>query len=218
MIKLIEDKLDKLDAYFAKNTANSKWIMILGITTITVYIGYAYLMPYTASLFQKSERDKQTVQKSIADQNTYLNSITVNGDREYYVKKYTQDIIDKKNQANEITQKIKLIDTNLEKLSDLLFNQKSWSKFLNSITNTAEVQNVDVGYITNHYVDNNGSFGHVLEIGVGCKGEYKNIIKFMNELEQNILVTDIFQSSLVSDKYSLDTIVDINISVWGINH
>jgi hypothetical protein len=40
----------------------------------------------------------------------------------------------------------------------------------------------------------------------------------MNELEQNILVTDIFQSSLVSDNASLDTIVDINISVWGINH
>ncbi|MEY3002161.1 MAG: hypothetical protein RLZZ428_536 [Pseudomonadota bacterium] len=217
-MKFIEERLDKLDAYFAKNTTNSKWIMILGITSITVYIGYAYLMPYTESLFQKSEHDKQIVQKSIIDHTTYLNSITVDGDREYYVKKYTQEIIDKKNQVNSVTQKIKLIDTNLEKLSDLLFNQKSWSKFLNSITNTAQMQNVDVGYITNHYVDNNGSFGHVLEIGLGCKGEYKNIIKFMNELEQNILVTDIFQSSLVSDNASLDTIVDINISVWGINH
>ena len=99
----------------------------------------------------------------------------------------------------------------------MLFNQKSWSKFLNSVTHKAEIQNVDLEYITNEYVDNNGSFGHVLEIGIGCKGEYKNIVKFMNELEQNVLVTDIFQSQMVSDINSSYTVADINISVWGIN-
>jgi hypothetical protein len=100
----------------------------------------------------------------------------------------------------------------------MLFNQKSWSKFLNSVTHKAEIQNVHLDYITNQYVDNNGSFGHVLEIGIGCKGEYKNIVKFMNELEQNVLVTDIFQSKVVSDANSSNTVADIHISVWGINH
>jgi len=135
-----------------------------------------------------------------------------------YVKKFDNDIVIKKQEIVNITDKIKFIDSNLEKLSDMLFNQKSWSKFLNSITNKAEIQNVDLQYITNHYVDNNGSFGHVLEIGVGCKGEYKSIVKFMNELEQNVLVTDIFQTELISDANSSRTVADINISVWGINH
>jgi len=100
-----------------------------------------------------------------------------------------------------------------------LFNQKSWSKFLNSITSKAEIQNVDLQYITNKYVDEHqGSFGHVLEIGVGCRGEYKNIVKFMNELEQNVLVTDIFKTEFTSDTNSSNVIADIHISVWGINH
>ena len=100
----------------------------------------------------------------------------------------------------------------------MLFNQKSWSIFLDSITDKAEIQNVDIQYITNKYVDTNGSFGHVLEIGVGCKGTYKSIVKFMNELEQNVLVTDIYGTSFSLEHNSSKIVSDINISVWGINH
>jgi len=217
-MKFLEDKLEALDIYFAPKKESEKWLVILGIAGIIAYLGYAYLLPYTENLYNKSERSKKSIQKSITDNNTYLNSITIRGDREYYVKKFDNDIVIKKQEIVNITDKIKFIDSNLEKLSDMLFNQKSWSKFLNSITNKAEIQNVDLQYITNHYVDNNGSFGHVLEIGVGCKGEYKSIVKFMNELEQNVLVTDIFQTELISDANSSRTVADINISVWGINH
>ncbi len=218
-MKFLEDRLEALDSYFAPKKESEKWIVILGIAGIIAYLGYAYLLPYTENLYKKSERSKKSIQKSIKDNNTYLNSITVGGNREYYVKKFDNDIATKKGEIVDTTNKIKFIDGNLEKLSDMLFNQKTWSKFLNSITNKAEIQNVDLQYITNKYVEENtGSFGHVLEIGIGCKGEYKNIVKFMNELEQNVLVTDIFQTEFTSDTNSSRTVADIHISVWGINH
>jgi hypothetical protein len=218
-MKYLEDKLEALDIYFAPKKESEKWIVILGIAGIIAYLGYAYLLPYTEDLYKKSERSKKSIQKSITDNNTYLKSITVGGDRDYYVKKFDNDIVIKKQEIVNITDRIKFIDANLEKLSGMLFNQKSWSKFLNSITNKAEIQNVDLQYITNKYIDENmGSFGHVLEIGVGCKGEYKNIIKFMNELEQNVLVTDIFKTEFIPDANSSKVIADIHISVWGINH
>jgi hypothetical protein len=169
-------------------------------------------------MYRKSESTKKSIQESIVDNNTYLNSITVGGDREYYIRKFDQDIVNKRKNIVNINHNIQFIDKNLEKLSDMLFNQKSWSKFLNSITHTAEIQNVDLGYITNKYVDSNGSFGYVLEIGVGCRGDYKNIVKFINELEQNTLVTDIYGTTFTSDPNSTSVLADINISVWGINH
>jgi len=217
-MKYLEDKLEALDIYFAPKKESEKWVLILGLAAVIAYLGYELLLPYTEDLYKKSERSKKSIQKSITDNNIYLNSITVGGDREYYVKKFDNDIVVKKKKIVDTTNKIKFIDANLEKLSDMLFNQKSWSKFLNSVTHKAEIQNVHLDYITNQYVDNNGSFGHVLEIGIGCKGEYKNIVKFMNELEQNVLVTDIFQSKVVSDANSSNTVADIHISVWGINH
>lgn len=217
-MKFLEDKLEALDTYFAPKKESEKWLMILGVAGLIAYIAYAYLLPYTESMYKKSESTKKSIQKSIVDNNTYLNSITVGGDRNYYVKKFDQDIVNKKQSIVRINDNITFIDKNLEKLSDMLFNQKSWSKFLNSITHKAEVQNVDLEYITNKYVDSNGSFGYVLEIGVGCKGEYRNIVKFVNELEQNRLVTDIYGTSFKSDQNSTKVFADINISVWGINH
>ena len=217
-MKFIENKLEALDIYFAPKKESEKWFVIGGIAFFIAYLGYELLLPYTEDMYNTSERNKKSIQKSIADSNTYLRSITVAGDRDYYVKKYDQDIVKKKGEIVNFNNKIKFIDNNLAKLSDMLFNQKSWSKFLNSITSKAEIQNVDLEYISNKYVNNEGNFGHVLEIGVGCKGDYKNIVKFMNEIEQNVLVTDIFQTELVADSNSSDVIADIHISVWGINY
>ncbi|HQT28771.1 MAG TPA: hypothetical protein PLH07_05675 [Sulfurovum sp.] len=217
-MKYLEDKLEALDIYFAPKKESEKWLIILGIAGFIAYIGYDFLLPYTEDLYNKSESSKKSIEKSIVDNTTYLNSITVGGNREYYITKYDKDIADKNNNIVNLNDKIKFIDTSLEKLSDMLFNKKSWSIFLNSITSKAEVQNVHLQYIANKYVDNNGSFGHVLEIGIGCKGEYKNTIKFINELEQNVLVTDVFKTEFIPDTNSSDVLTDIHISVWGINH
>jgi len=217
-MKFVEDKLEDLDAYFAPKKESEKWMFIFAIAFFIGYIAYMYLLPYTEKMFKKSESTKKTIQKSIADNNIYLNSITVNGNRQYYVNKFNRDIANKEKKIIHINEKIVFVDTNLEKLSDMLFNQKSWSKFLNSITTKAEIQNVDIEYIENKYVDNNGSFGHVLEIEVGCKGEYKGIVKFINEIEQNVLVTDVFGTKISLDPNSSQVLADINISVWGINY
>lgn len=217
-MKFIEDKLEELDVYFAPKKESEKWLLILGVAGIIAYLAYAYLLPYTEDIYNKSERSKKSIQKNIAEHNTYLNSITVSGDREFYVKKFDQDIKNKKQTIVDTKKKITFIDSNLAKLSGMLFNQKSWSKFLNSITEKAITHDVAIQYISNKYVDNNGSFGYVLEIAVGCKGEYKGIVNFINEIEQNRLVTDIYGTKFALDSESSDIIADINISVWGINH
>jgi lipopolysaccharide export LptBFGC system permease protein LptF len=216
-MKFLEDKLEELDAYFAPKKESEKWLIILGIAGMITYLAYEYFLPYTEQLHKKSEVKKKAIEKSIKDNTIYLNSITVNGDKDYYVKKYTRDIEHKKKRIVTQKEKITFIDSNLNKLSDMLFNQKNWSIFLNSITSKAEMQNVDLSYIRNSYVDTKGSFGHVLEVGVGCKGDYKSIVKFMNELEQNVLVTDIYGTQLSMDENSSKIVADINISVWGIN-
>lgn len=217
-MKFIEEQLEKLDIYFAPKKEIEKIGAIALLAGFIAYLGYDLLLPYTEGLHKKGERQKKTIQKSITDNNNYLSSISRGKDREFFVKKYTQDIVTKKKKIIHLHDKIAFINVNLDKLSDMLFNKKSWSRFLNSITTKAEVQNVDLQYIDNQYADTNGSFGHVLELTVGCKGDFKNIIRFMNELEQSVLVTDIFKTSFTLDDNSSKIVSDIHISVWGINH
>lgn len=217
-MKFLEDKLEELDLYFEPKKETDKWAMIVGVAGIIGYLAYGFLLPYTEELYKKSEKQKERLEVSIKDNSTYLKSITIGGDRDHYIKKYDKEIVNKKKHIVNLKHKIKLVNTNLDKLSDMLFNKRSWSKFLNSITDKASLHNVELDYIENNFANNKGSFGHVLEISVGCKGDYRNIIQFINEIEQNVLVTDIFKTELALDKESSKIVATIHISVWGINH
>jgi len=217
MMKFIEDKLEALDDYFAPKKESEKWLIILGIAGFITYLAYDYLLPYTERMHKKSEMTKKAIEKKIKDNTIYLESITANGDRNYKVKMLTREIEQKKKRVQKLEEKVTFIDSNLNKLSDMLFNRKNWAIFLNSITAKASAQNVDLANVENIYVDNNGSFGHVLEVGISCSGNYKGIVKFMNEMEQNTLVTDIYGTRMWMDENTSKVMADINISVWGIN-
>ena len=210
--------LNKLDKAFEAKSSNEKNMIFAMIFISIGYLAYALFLPYAEERYDKSVRDKETLQRNISTNKEYLKSITINGDREFYVKKYNSEIEVLEKKINVTNEKIGFIGSKLEDLSTLLFNKESWSKFLNSITHKAKVQKVNIKYIENNYVDNDGSFGHVLQISVGCNGEYKNIVKFMNQLEKSVLVTDIYGSNLYLENNNTTVSADINISVWGINH
>lgn len=210
--------LSSLDGFFEHKGDNEKWMILLMIFVVIGYMSYSFFLPFAEDRYNASNRVKESFQKSIITHKQYLQSITVGGDKKYYIKKYDKDIEELEKKTNLINDDINFISSNLEKLSPLLFNKENWSKFLNSLTDQAKKQEVNIDYIENHYVDNNGSFGHVLQIGVGCNGSYKNITKFMNQLEKNILVTDVYESHIYLDDNATTLAADINISVWGINH
>ena len=215
-MRVLADELEKMDKYFSGKKESDKWLMIVGVAGIIAFLAYSYLLPYAEKLHKSSEARKNRLTKSIAAENTYLNSITVNGDRNYYIKKYDKDIQNKKKQIASLNEKIAYINSSLNKLSGMLFNERSWANFLNSITENATTHNISLNFIKNRYVDSKGNFGHILEIEVDGTGNFKDVVGFINELEQNTLVTDVYSSTLQGNDEGISA--DINISVWGINH
>jgi hypothetical protein len=217
-MKAIINLLNALDEYFELKSENEKWMMIGMLTLVIGYISYTFFYPFAEEKYNTASHKNETLQKSIGSHKQYLQGITQNGDREFYIKKYDRDIENLKKEIKNANDDISFISVNLEKLSPLLFNKESWSKFLDSVTKQAKKQNININYIENNYVKNDGSFGHVLQISVGCFGTYKNIVKFINQLEKSVLVTDVYGSHLYLDKNDTVVSADINISVWGVNH
>ena len=217
-MKALVNFLNGLDSFFENKSENEKWMMIAMVTVIIGYISYSFFYPFAQEKYNKAHNKNNSLKKSISSHKQYLQSISKNGDKNYLVNKYENDIKKLDKQIENANDEISFISVNLDDLSPLLFNKESWSKFLNSITKQAKKQSVSINYIENEYVDNNGSFGHVLQIGVGCSGSYKNITKFINQLERSVLVTDIYGTHLYLDKNDTLISADINISVWGINH
>ena len=217
-MKALSNILESLDKAFESKSKNEVH-MIIGMVFLAIgYISYALFLPPAESEYKATLKKKENLQKSIIKHTEYLKGITVNGDRNYYVKKYDNDIKLLETKVETTNNDINFINGKLDSLSEMLFNKKSWSKFLNSLTHKAKAQNVHLDYIENNYVDNNGSFGHVLQIAVGCNGEYKNIVKFINQIEKSVLVTDVYGSHVYLEDNNTIMSADINISVWGINH
>jgi hypothetical protein len=71
--------------------------------------------------------------------------------------------------------------------------------------------------LTNRYIKDKKSFGHVLEMGIRCEGKFQSIMSFINDLEQNKLVTDVYNADLRLDPETHDIIADLKVSVWGVN-
>ncbi|HHO42367.1 MAG TPA: hypothetical protein ENN12_03305 [Epsilonproteobacteria bacterium] len=217
-MKILENTLESLDGYFSNKQEREKNVMIVGVAAFVAFLGYYTLLPTAKAMHTQSVKKKASVEKNINEHRSYLSSITVDGDKDYYVKQYDQEIATKEKEIKDYTFKIAFIDESILKLSDMIFNKKSWSTFLNSITDRAESNGIDIISIANNYVDSNNSFGHVLEIHIASQGEYKQMLKFINELEQNRLVTDVYRSVISPTRDESIVSADINVSVWGVNH
>ncbi len=216
-MRYIEDKLEELDSYFANKSSSEKWLIILAIAGIIGYILYLYLYPYAESRYKSSLVTQKGLVKKIAEEKRYLQSITVNGDRNFYIKKYDSDIAQRKKTIEDYQKKIALLNQSFAKLSEVLFNRKNWSIFLDSITARAHANDVKLIELTNKYVKDKKSFGHVLEIGIRAEGKFQSIMAFINDLEQNKLVTDVYASDIHYDPEKNTIVADLQVSVWGVN-
>jgi len=217
-MKELADFLEKMDAYFEGKKPSERLVLVMLPALLVAYLAWTLLTPPAEAAHTKSIADKQHIHKKLAEDKSYLRGITKNGDRDYQVKEYDMKIALNMKRAANYRKKITVLDKSLNKLSDMLFNQKSWSIFLDSITARAHEHNVQINQMTNRYVDTNGSFGHVLEMGLKCQGSFGGIVKFLNDLEQNTLVTDVYRSKVYTEANSTFVNADINISVWGVNH
>ncbi len=207
--------LEKLDNYFEEKKESEFYLMVLAVVAVFGLISYSYLIPITEKELRKDLSIQKELERKIRAEESYLASVTVNGDQRFKIKKLQSEIAGLKTRYSDLKEINEYSDYQIQTLSELLFNDKNWAKFLDSIALKAKKNNIDISLISNKFINNKDSFGHVLEIGVDCEGSYRNMIRFMNEIEESELVVDIYNIQLESNR----TInANFKVSVWGINY
>ena len=206
----IEDYLHKIDSSF-KNK-NKKDIQLTYIMLIGVIFAFSYYFFWDSS------------ENNFIDQNTQINNLKtkLNADKAYLNANPQIKITTLASQIN--TTQTKMLDfkdkndyikTKIAKISSLIYDERSWGTYINSISLNAKKYHIKITEFTNEYSKNNGSFGHILDLSVKFSGNFKNTLKFINALEQNDLVVDIHSLSIKAQD-TLNT--DLKISVWGITY
>lgn len=206
----IENYLHLIDSAFkekAQKEIYMTYVMIAG-----VIFAFAYLFFWDSSFedFQQTRNNVQSLNQKIDTDNSFLR---INPDiritqLDSEIKKVNEEIVINKDNNAYIKSKI-------ETISSLIYDERTWGEYLDSISQNAQKYNVQITNFTNKYASNSSSFGHVLDITIASTANYKNTLEFINSIEQSDLVVDIHDLEILADEKLTS---DLNISVWGITY
>jgi len=205
----IENYLHKIDSALKKKSEKDKkltYVMVAG-----VIFAFAYLFwDSSISEFENSTKQTSLLQTKINVDKAYLqaNPETVIAALDNKIKKIKIKLIDKKDQNAYIKSRI-------ETISPLIYDERRWGKYINSISRNALKYNIKILEFNNKYVTSSESFGHMLDLEIAITGSYKNTLRFINALEQSDLVADINNLEIKAQD-RLNT--NLKISVWGITY
>lgn len=211
MLKInIEDYLHAIDA--ALSTKTQKDIYMTYIMIVAGVFAFAYLLFWDSSVedFEQTRSSVVNLENKINSDKRFLqaNPESKIANLRKEIAAINAEMITNKDNNDYIKSKI-------ETISSLIYDERTWGEYLDSISKNAQRYNVKIKNFTNKYTSTGSSFGHILDITLSSSANYKNTLRFINSLEKSDLVVDIHDVSIKAQN-KLNT--DLNISVWGITY
>ncbi|MEN4045480.1 MULTISPECIES: hypothetical protein [Sulfurimonas] len=206
----LEDYLHRIDAAFKNKT--QKDIYMTYLMVVGIIFTFAYLLFWDSSFdkFTQTRASVQNLQTKINADKTFLQH-----NPESKILQLEKEIRNINNEIIVIKDTNSYIKSKIETISSLIYDERAWGEYLDSIATNAQRYNVKLLTLTNKYAKNESSFGHILDITIESTANYKNTLKFINSLEQSELVVDIHNFDIKADQALIS---DLNISVWGITY
>jgi len=205
----IEDLLHRIDTSLKDKNEKDKKLTYLMVASIIFVFAYLF-WDSSANNFAKVQDEIKAIQKKINTDKGYLaanpESTIVKLDSD--IRKTQAEMLDYKDKNSYIKHKI-------EEISSLIYDERTWGNYINSIAYNAKKYNIKITEFSNEYVNSNEAFGHMLNLEISLTGSFKNTLKFINSLEKSELVVDIHNLDIrAEDKLKSN----VKLSVWGITY
>jgi len=205
----IEDLLHRIDTSLKDKNEKDKKLTYLMVASIIFVFAYLF-WDSSANNFAKVQDEIKAIQKKINTDKGYLaanpESTIVKLDSD--IRKTQAEMLDYKDKNSYIKHKI-------EEISSLIYDERTWGNYINSIAYNAKKYNIKITEFSNEYVNSNEAFGHMLNLEISLTGSFKNTLKFINSLEKSELVVDIHNLDIIAeDKLKSN----VKLSVWGITY
>lgn len=204
----IEDYLYSLDQALSLRSERDKMIMFVMIFASLSAFSYLLLWENSEASFKISHEKAIKMESELSSDKNYLEANPVEK-----IAQIEQETIAIQADEQHYIQYNTYIKEQIEQISSLYYDEKTWGAYLNSVSMYARAYNIKLLQFGNTLTTDNSSFGHVLDISIKAQGPYKNTLKFINALEQSYLVVDLHDFTMVGEKKLTS---DLNISVWGI--
>ncbi|RUM67649.1 MAG: hypothetical protein DSZ06_00775 [Sulfurospirillum sp.] len=204
--------LDKVDAYFAKEKPSTLQMAYIGIAALIGYSVYTFVFPVTDEALKSTKSSINSVKQKIATEQNYLSTHTV-----ALLNRGKSELKRKKIEYDNTIYKMSYVDNKLTEISYLLFDDRSWANFVDNISELAKKYNVDIKEIGNKFFDPTlNKITHVAEVDVVSSANTKDMIKFLNAIEESKLVIDVNDIKLDRPNEKIEG--SFKIAVWGMKY
>jgi len=206
----LEQYLYPIDQSFATKK-QSEVYMIYGLIAAAL-IAFSYLLFWDSAEqeYYQIKNERMAVEKKLRADEQYL---AIHPESE--IQQIEDQITAIKLETLAVKEKNEYINYKISQISELFYNEEAWGKYIDSISENAKKYNIKLALFTNKRSLEKQKFGHVLDINVYASGDFSNMLKFVNAMEQSDLVIDLHGLNMTAqEKLELD----VNSSVWGITY
>ena len=212
-----DNTFDRIDHFFINKKKSETLLIFLLVFVFVGFISYSYVFPMTDSKLKQTTRMSEDINKKLFDEKNYLASVSKDGDENYKINNEKQSIENLKILFEKTHLANSYVDEKLKQLSYLLFNNKDWANFLNTITQLAQKYAIHIKVIDNKVNEPNvQKIEQILNLKVEFNGDFYSTMKFVNAIEESELVVDIYEFNATAVKKNLEGIM--NIAVWGMKY
>ncbi|KIM10824.1 MAG: hypothetical protein KU37_08860 [Sulfuricurvum sp. PC08-66] len=210
-MRAFEDVLSRIDAYYEGKTTKDKIYSYILAGAVFLFLSYTFLFDYSYKLYEKAQEKRSVIIEDIENDQEYLQSYT-----QEQVEALIHETEALKKSFATIKEESDYIDYRLRTLSLLMYDTQAWSTFLDTVASIARTHNVHVSSLQNSFMNASSEFGHVLNLDIVLEGDFKNLVRFIDDLERTHLVVDITQLSIEGSAPLLKS--TLQLAVWGISY
>ncbi|MEA2110579.1 MAG: hypothetical protein U9P71_00880 [Campylobacterota bacterium] len=204
----IEDFLYDIDQSFSKKTQKDRYLVY--------FMAFAGIFAFSYLLFwESSEKEFNTIRQEVTtlDKQIKVDEAYLQVNPETKIVQIENETAQIKKTYTEYQDYNSYIKFQIEQISSLFYDEKTWGSYIHSIAKNAKKYGMKLVDFGNSFTTNNQAFGHVLDISINSVGDYGSTLKFINSLEQSFLVVDLHDFNISASNHLSS---DLNISVWGI--
>ena len=207
-----KDIFDQIDDFF-NSKKPSEATMYLGVIGLGIaYVVYQFVYLKTDESLVNTQNEIVSVKQKINTEKNYLNNNSV-----ALLNKKKTDLQNKKIAFDNTIYKMSYVDNTLTELSYLLFDDNAWANFVDNISYLAKKYHVNIDEIGNKFFTPTfNEITHVVEVDVKSNAKMKNMIKFLNAIEESQLVVDVNDIQMIKPKENVEA--TFKIAVWGMKY
>ena len=212
-----DNTLTKIDNYFDEKKPSEVTMMLIVAFFLSAAIAYYAVIPYAQNYYDESIRENDRITQDLNKVNSYLSTVSQGDDRNFMINKKQNELLQQQNKLADAQNMNQYFDNKLKELSYLIFNEQSWADFLDNLAFLANKNNVKITKIINTFKEPNAQkIEQVLDINISVDGDYRDIISYINAIEESKLVVDVNNIDINSTNGKLRG--NMGIYIWGMKY